>query len=196
MKKGFLIIISLISIIIFVSITGYLISDRFNYCGKNYIKNIPGFEVAGGRIISYNEFKEFVASKNLVIYLPTWMPEKFSLTAIWARDRGHNLDFPVIIVYSEDKITDYKAREDTIVIEITPTSPAPLEQYIENGAKPIYNKNGSLLGVLFEKAYCSTCISQKTLPLAIVRINGLECLISFRDPNTLIMIINSMKQLS
>ncbi|MCD6195840.1 MAG: hypothetical protein J7J82_03560 [Staphylothermus sp.] len=196
MRKVFLIAVLIVSIIILINVTSYLISNNSCCCSINHTKDIPSFKTVGGRIISYHEFKEFIASRKLEIYLPTCLPDKYSLSAIWARDKGDNLDFPLIILYSKNNVTDYKAREDTLIIEITPSSPAPLEQYIENGAKPIYNKNGSLLGVLFEKAYCPTCISQKTLPLAIVRINGLEYLISFRDPNTLIMIINSMKQLS
>ena len=80
-------------------------------------------------------------------------------------------------------------------MEVTKASSVPLKQYIEDGATPIYYANGKLIGVLFKDAYCPTCTSQKTLPLAMVRIDGLDYLISFRHTSTLLKIVHSMKQL-
>jgi len=158
------------------------------------------FERAGGRIVSYEEFVEFVKSRNLTIYLPAYLPEGFTLTAIWARDRsysgGQGLDFPLIIIYSIDPNDKcYTAKEGQIGMEITLESPAPLKQYIESGALPIYNAEGKLIGVLFKDAYCPTCKYRETIPLAIVRLGGLEYLMSFDDPDTLVEIVVSMKPL-
>lgn len=159
------------------------------------------FEHAGGRIVSYEEFVEFVKSRNLTIYLPTYLPEGFTLTAIWARDRGYlggqGLDFPLIIIYSKDPDDKcYAAKEGQVGMEITLESPAPLKQYIESGGLPIYDGEGRLIGVLFKDAYCPTCRYRETIPLAIVRLGGLEYRMSFDDPDVLVEIVISMKPLT
>ncbi|OYT47837.1 MAG: hypothetical protein B6U85_04280 [Desulfurococcales archaeon ex4484_42] len=191
-------ILLILAVVLVIGIIGSsLFSNNGSYHGRNAIKGVPPFESIGGKVISYEEFVRFIVSRNLAIYLPTWLPKKYSLATIWAKNTSHGLEFPLIIVYSKGgSITDYRAREDNLVVEITKVSPAPLKQYIEDGATPIYNAQGKLIGALFTEAYCPTCISQKTIPLAIVRIDGLEYLISFRDANTLLKIVHSMKRLT
>ncbi len=166
------------------------------YHGGSFVKGVPPFSATGGRIVSYDEFVGFIRSEGLTIYLPSWLPRGYSLTAVWGRDTDHGLGFPLIIVYSEGDVRDYRAREDNLVVEITKPSPAPLRQYLGEGAMPIHGPDGELIGVLLRNAYCPTCVSQKTLPLAIVRMGGLEYLISFRDADTLVKIVSSMEQLS
>jgi len=190
-------ILLILAVVLVVGIIGSsLFSNNGSYHGRNAIKGVPPFESIGGRIIAHEEFAKFIASRNLTVYLPSWLPKGYSMAAIWAMDTHHGLEFPLIIVYSKGNVTDYRAREDNLVVEVVNASPAPLRQYIEDGATPIYDDNGKLIGALFTEAYCPTCTSQKTLPLAIVRIDGLDYLISFRDPNILLKVVHSMKQLS
>ena len=199
MRRGLVFSVLLVlAVTIAIGIIGSLsFSNSRSHHGGNAVRGVPPFDAIGGRIIAHEEFAKFIASRNLTIYLPTWLPKGYSLAAIWARDTSHGLEFPLIIVYSRDgSITDYRAREDNLVVEVVNASPAPLRQYIEDGATPIYDDDGKLIGALFTEAYCPTCTSQKTLPLAIVRIDGLDYLISFRDPNILLKVVHSMKQLS
>ncbi|OYT44104.1 MAG: hypothetical protein B6U85_10505 [Desulfurococcales archaeon ex4484_42] len=195
--RGRLILISvailLAVVVMSVIIINYVSAGKSNYYGEEVAKEPPSFEVIGGVVISHEKFMKFVKSKGISIYLPTKLPEGFSLTAIWVRNTSHGFEFPLIIVYSKSGITDYRAREDTLGIEVTRASPAPLEQYVKDGGIPVYNAQGRLIGVIFPDAYCPTCITQKTLPLAIVRIDGLDYLISFKDPEMLKTIILSMK---
>jgi len=214
MKRGLIVLITLLAcataLVVLVpnSLANSNSSSSSVYCIRNIrireanIKGIgaAAFELAGGRIVSYEEFVEFVKSRNLTIYLPTYLPEGFTLTAIWARDRsyfgGQGLDFPLIIVYSKDPNDKcYTAREGRIGMEITLESPAPLKQYIEDGAVPIYDAEGRLIGVLFKDAHCLTCY-RETISLAIVRLGGLEYLMSFDDPDMLVKIVVSMKPLT
>jgi len=186
-------VLLILAMVLTIGIANYSFTSSKSYYGESSVRGIPPFDVVGERTISYEELMKFIVSRNLTIYFPSWLPRGFSLTAIWARDTSHSLGFPLIIVYSEDNVTDYRAREDNLVIEITKVSPAPLKQYIEDGATPIYDASGKLIGVLFKEAYCPTCISRKTLPLAVVRIDGLEYLISFKDSEMLKKIVLSME---
>ena len=170
--------------------------DNRSTLRENFVRGVPPFEAVGGRTVSYEEFAKFVASRNLTIYLPSWLPKGYSMAAIWARDTSHSLEFPLIIVYSKGNVTDYRAREDNLVVEVVNASPAPLRQYIEDGAAPIYDAHGRLIDVLFRDAYCPTCINRRTLPLAIVRIDGLDYLVSFRDPDTLKRVVLSMRPIA
>ncbi|MCD6114637.1 MAG: hypothetical protein J7J78_05000, partial [Thermoprotei archaeon] len=147
-RNDILYVLLIFAIVLIVGVSNYLFSSSKIYCGK--VKGIPSFEAVDGRTISYEELMKFIVFRNLTIYLPSWLPQDFSLTAIWAKDTGYGLEFPLIIVYSRGNVTDYKAREDNLVIEVTKASPAPLKQYIEDGATPIYDANGKLIGVLFK----------------------------------------------
>ena len=187
-------VLLIFAMVLILGVTIHSFSSSKIYYGK--VRGTPPFETVGGRTISYEELMKFIVFRNLTIYLPSWLPQDFSLTAIWARDSSHGLEFPLIIVYSRGNVTDYRAREDNLVMEVMKASPAPLKQYIEDGATPIYDANGKLIGVLLRDAYCPTCTSWKTLSLAMVRIDGLDYLISFRDTSTLLKIVHSMKQLS
>ncbi len=152
------------------------------------------FEDAGGTIISYEELLGFIESNRVNLWFPSWVPKNYHLTAIWARKIHGRLDYPVIMVYSINGIKDYRVMEETLVIEVREPSPVPLEEYVEMwNWTPIYDVKGKLIGILKIDAYCTTCKSNETLPLAIVRYDGLEYWISFRDPATLNKIVQSMR---
>ena len=166
-----------------------------NISATTLVRGSPPWEKTGGRMITYEGFVNFAKSLNTTVYLPTSLPKGFRLTAVWAETPYDKVKFPIILVYSDKGIKSYAAEEDTLGIEIRKVSPAPLQQYVEDGATPIYGKDGALIGVIFPNAYCPTCKVQKTLPLAIVRLGGLEYEITFNDINTLINIIHLMKPL-
>ncbi len=51
MRKVFLIAVLIVSIIILINVTSYLISNSSCYYGINHTKDILGFETVGGRMI-------------------------------------------------------------------------------------------------------------------------------------------------
>ena len=199
MRKG-LILLSLgfllaLMLVFYAESIGQQLTNSSDGAKTTLVRGPPPWEKTGGRMITYEEFVNFAKSLNTTVYLPTSLPKGFRLTAVWAEMPYDKIKFPIILVYSNNGIKRYAAEEDTLGIEIYKVSPAPLQQYVEDGATPIYGKDGALIGVIFPDAYCPTCKVQKTLPLAIVRLGGLEYEITFNDINTLINIIHSMKPL-
>jgi len=163
------------------------------------IRSVPPFEKLGGKVITRDQLNNFLKAKGLSIYVPEWVPEGLKLTAIWA-DTSKGIDFPIILVYSDGNDTDYRASENKLIVEIKGIASnfmneTFLEYYVNEGAIPI-TKNGKLIGVVFEDAYCPTCATQRTLPLAIVKIGNLEYWISYDDVNSIIKLIRSMAQTS
>lgn len=164
-------------------------------------RGIPPFEKLGGKIITKEELNSFLKTQGLSIYIPKWVPEGLKLVAIWA-DTSRGVGFPIILVYSsDDNDTDYRVSESKLVVEIrgkvsrSIMNKTLLEYYISRGAIPI-TENGELVGLIFEDAYCPTCSSQKTLPLAIVKIGDLEYWINYDDVDSIIKLIKSMAQTS
>ncbi|GEM_PF-2935477 len=179
-----------------------IIGDARGTTGSAEIRGIPSFEELGGKIITKEQLNNFLRKKGLSIYVPKWVPEGLKLAAIWA-DTSKGIDFPIILVYSDGNDTDYKVSENKLVIEIRGfvnetmfeqiTNKTLFEYYLSKGATPII-KDGELIGVIFDDAYCPTCVTCKTLPLAIVRIDNIEYWINYKDVNSIIELVRSMTQ--
>ena len=82
MRRSFMFILPILAMVLTIGIANYSFISSKNYNGERYVKGIPSFEVIGGRTISYEKLMEFIVFRNLTIYLPSWLPHDFSLTAI------------------------------------------------------------------------------------------------------------------
>jgi hypothetical protein len=85
---------------------------------KNLISTPPDF-YATSKEVDIDEFKIFLKESNISVYLPTSIPNKLSLTAIYLEERS----FIAIVVYSAEKNRDYKTAELTVQISIAQYKP-------------------------------------------------------------------------
>jgi len=69
--------------------------------------------------VNINEFTNYTKKNEIVVYLPSDLPNKFEMTAIYLKESP----FIAIVVYSAESNKDYKTAE--LTIQISPTASIP-----------------------------------------------------------------------
>lgn len=110
-------VISFVALLIFF-VSATLISNISYNNNQNLVSNPPDF-YAISKEVSIDEFKTYLKENNISAYLPTIIPEKLILTAIYLEEEP----FVVIVVYSADFNKDYKTAELTIQISLANYKP-------------------------------------------------------------------------
>ncbi len=119
-----------------------------------YSDNIS-FEDTGGKIIGLDEFKNTIRQRGIDIYLPTWLPNGYKLSAVWASNESpiSEQDF-FIVVYSKDGSTSPRCGGNRIGIEIYigAVDTDPIASYGANASSII--KEGGMEAVILSNSYC------------------------------------------
>lgn len=82
--------------------------------------SMPGTFESIGKMVSYDELISQFKARKIRLYLPTYIPSGYKLTAIWAKvdDKTGKICFPIIVLYSKRGDTGVNSAE--IGIEIYP----------------------------------------------------------------------------
>ena len=194
--------IVLITLTIASAITGTLLYLKYLDERLLYTEPAP----FPGKIISFNKLldinKVIEEKRNLTLYLPTWLPNGYRLSAIWVK-RGLNESewgFPIILVYSKDNCTDYRSRPGTIGFEIVPSdsmSTGWLNLQIRKWNSscdyiPI-EIGDDIYGIIYKRA--ATHYNGKVFrkPLAVLYVKGWSYMVDADKLDDLIKIIKSLK---
>jgi len=85
--------------------------------------------------VNINEFTNYTKKSEIVVYLPSDLPNKFEMTAIYLKESP----FIVIVVYSAESNKDYKTAE--LTIQISPATSSPTyNELSSNINNPEYEK--------------------------------------------------------
>ncbi len=113
-SKSFLISsASFLTILIFASAFLNSFANNINTIG------IPPDFYGTSKEVNINEFANYVEKNEIVVYLPSDLPNEFEITAIYLKESP----FIAIVVYSAESNKDYKTAE--LTIQISPTASIP-----------------------------------------------------------------------
>ena len=197
---------SLIVILIIVLVAS-IIGGFSSYILYRKIQELSVIEPAPfmGIRISFNELldinKVIEEKRNLTLYLPTWLPDGYRLSAIWVGGLNESeWGFPIILVYSKDNYTDYHSRPETIGFEITPgdsISTGWLNLQIRKWNSscdyiPI-RISDDIYGIIYKSAASHYKGKVYRSPLAVLYVKGWSYMIDADKLDDLIKIIKSLK---
>ncbi len=120
---------NLLNSFILLLVAFFLASFLIN-SNNNYVSQPPDFYYTSQQV-TFDEFTEYIKNNEIVVNLPSLLPEGYKLTAIYLKKSP----FIAIVVYSTDSNKDYKTAELTIQISYATQIPTcdELVSNIQNG---------------------------------------------------------------
>ena len=159
-----------------------------------------------GKIISFEKLLEInnilKKKRNLTLYLPTWLPDGYRLSAIWVK-RGLNdseWGFPIILVYSKDNYIDYRYKPGTIGFEIFPVSGMStgwlnlqIKKWNSSCDYIPVRISDDIYGIIYKRAAAYYEGKMYRSPLAVLYVKGWSYMVDADKLDDLIKIIKSLK---
>ncbi len=145
-------------------------------------------EVVGS--LALNIFR-ILSGRIILLYIPTYIPPGYRFSAVWLCEKG----YIIILVYSKDGSTYYRARPGIIGVEISPArkyAPGELEKMASETC------NGSKCQLMSTKPVAmiiphAKIDNDKEQPIAILYLHGFRYIIGADTIEQLHQIINSLK---
>ena len=148
-----------------------------------------------GRRITFNELlviaKSMKCEANLSLYLPTWLPDGYRLSAIWVKGRNKSeWAFPIILIYSKDNYTGYSARSGVVSFEISPAGISASRLWLQIKK---FNASCDYVPIMISDDVYGIVYLHIKRPLAILYVKGLNYMIDSDNIDYLLRIVRSLK---